>query len=188
MKNLSKMKNLSFVIVAVIVQVIAASLCFAEGSVEYGGIILRNGGIVVKDFHDSFEGDGWISGVVVSNSTPTGTKPGGALLLVVRVAKSPSNGLKEDKLYNVVVDSNSKVFIAPPRSGSAGGQSGEKPAIADGIAAVSKFLKDQRVSIAFRKGTHVSERLVNEGYEIATRQEGYGLTGTSTGPAMPRFD
>jgi hypothetical protein len=181
------------------VQVIAASLCFAQdksdgtntvkkGSVEYGGIILRNGGIVMKDFHDSFEGDGWISGVVVSNSTPTGTKPGEALLLVVRVAKSPFNGPKEDKLYNVMVDTNSRVFIAPPRSGSASGQSREMPAITDGITAVNKFLKDQRVSVAFRKGTHVAERLVNEGYEIATQQKGYGLTGTSTGPAMPNFD
>ncbi len=183
-------RKLSFVVVLpVIVQVIAASLCTAqEGRLEYGGIILRDGGMVMKDVHDSFDGDGWISGIVESSSTPAGKKTGEALLLVVHVAKSRTNGLKEDKQYNVMLDNQSKVFVAPARSGSASSQSGEKPAVADGITVVSKFSKGQRVSVAFRKGTHTAERLVNEGYEIGNRMSGYGLSGTSSGPAMPKFD
>ena len=94
---------------------------------------------------------------------------------------------KEDKLYNVMLDSESKVFIAPAQSGGAHGQSSEMPAVADGITVVSKFSKGQRVSVEFRKGTQIAEKLVNEGYEIGSRM-GYGLTGTSSGPAMPKFD
>jgi len=183
------MRKLSLVVMlAIIVQAIAASLCVAqEGSLEFGGIILRDGGMVMKDCHDSFDGDGWISGVFENSSTPTGKKTGEALLLVVRVAKSPTNGLKIDKLYNVMLDNKSKVFIAPARSGSASSQSGELPAAANGITVVSKFSKGQRLSVEFRRGTHVAERLVNEGYEIGSRM-GTGLTGTSSGPAMPKFD
>ena len=92
-------------VLAVLVQVIAASLCVAqgksdgakkpqEGRLEYGGIILRDGGIVMKDLHDSFDGDGWISGVFENSSTPEGMKTGEALLLVVRIAKSHTNGLE----------------------------------------------------------------------------------------------
>lgn len=183
------MRNLSLVVVlAVMVQVIAASLCVAqEGSLEFGGVVLRDGGMVMKDVHDSFDGDGWISGIVENSPTPAGKKTGEALLLVVRVAKSRTNGLKEDKLYDVMLDNKSKVFIAPERSLSANGQSSERPAVADGITVVSKFSKGQRVSVEFRKGTHIAERLVNEGYEIGSRMN-YGLTGTSSGPAMPKFD
>ena len=183
------MRKLSLVMaLAVMVQVFAASLCVAqEGSLEYGGIILRDGGMVMKDFHDSFVGDGWISGVVENVSTPRGRKTGEALLLVVRVAKSPTNGLKEDKLFDVMLDNQSKVFIAPARSGSAHSQSGESPAVAEGIPVVSKFSKGQRVSVEFRKGTQIAARLVNEGYEIGSRMSS-GLTGTSSGPAMPKFD
>jgi hypothetical protein len=141
----------------------------------------------MKDIHDSFDGDGWISGVVENSSIPAGKKTGEALSLVVRVAKSRANGLKEDRLYNVMLDNKSKVFIAPARSGSAHSQSSERPAVADGITVVSKFSKGQRVSVEFRKGTHIAERLVNEGYEIGSRM-GSGLTGTSSGPAMPQFD
>jgi hypothetical protein len=183
------MRNLSLVVVlAVIVQAIVPSLCVAqEGSLEYGGIILRDGGMVMKDFHDSFVGDGWISGVVENSSTPAGKKAGEALLLVVRVAKSPTNSLREDKLYNVMLDNQSKVFIAPARSGSAHSQSSESPAVDDGIPVVSKFSKGQRVSVEFRKGTQIAARLVNEGYEIGSRMSS-GFSGTSSGPAMPRFD
>jgi hypothetical protein len=188
-KEIEKMRHLSLVVVlAVMVQVVAPSLCVAqEGSVEYGGIILRDGGMVMKDFHDSFDGDGWISGVVENSSAPAGKKTGEALLLVVRVAKSVMNGLKEDKLYNVMLDNKSNVFIATARSGSAHGQSGEGPAVADGITVVSKFSKGQRVSVAFRKGTQIAERLVNEGYEIGSRLNSIS-SGTASGPAMPKFD
>jgi hypothetical protein len=183
------MRNLSLVVVlAVMVQVIAPSLCVAqEGRLEYGGIILRDGGMVMKDVHDSFDGAGWVSGVVENSSTPVGKKTGDALLLVVRVAKSGTNGLKEDKLYNVMLDNKSKVFIAPARSGSAHGQSSEEPAVADSITVVSKFSKGQRVSVEFRKGTQIAERLVNEGYEMGSRLNSFA-TGTSSGPAMPKFD
>jgi hypothetical protein len=182
------MKSISRVVVlAFMVQGVASLSVAQEGRLEYGGIILRDGGMVMKDVHDSFDGGSWISGVVENSSTPAGKKTGEALLLVVRVGKSGTNGLKDDKVFNVTLDKGSKVFIAPARSGSAHGQSGEGPGVADGMTIVSKFPKGQRVSVEFRKGTQIVERLVNEGYEIGSRMNS-GLSGTSSGPAMPKFD
>ncbi len=42
------------------------------GTTTYGGAKAREGGIVLKDFHDCYEGDGWVAGTVVSASATGG--------------------------------------------------------------------------------------------------------------------
>lgn len=130
-----------------------------ESAIKGSGAIIRDGAIVMKDFHDSYEGKGWIAGVVVSASSK---------VLVVSVPK----GAKKE--YAVNIDQKTSTCIA-------------KAIAADSIAAVAGLKPGQRVSVSFRKGIQTADRVVDQGYEIIGTM-GNNFSGTATEPLMPHCD
>ena len=138
------------------------------GSIKYSRVVIRNGALVLKDFQDSYEGDGWVSGIVVSSS---------AKILIVKIAgpsfSTDSSGVKP-RNFTVTVDEKTSVCIA------------QRPA-APGASGTGGLAAGQRVSVAFRKGMRTADKIVDQSYEIITRMA-TPLTGAPTKPSMPECD
>jgi hypothetical protein len=133
------------------------------GSLAYTRVTLRNGALVLKDVHDSYEGDGWIAGTVLSVNT-------GALVVSV------PDGLflpSKKKEYPVTVDEKTSVCID------------QNPVVS--LIAVSGLKSGQRVSVAFRKGTRTADSIVDQSYEVVGRME-TPLSAAPTRPSMPQCD
>jgi hypothetical protein len=130
-----------------------------DGRIKGSGAIIRDGSIVLKDFHDSYEGTGWVAGTVVSTSVKT---------LVVSVPK----GKKQE--YTVTIDAKTSVCVA-------------KAIATDGLSAIAGFKPGQRVSVAFRKGSQIADRVVDQSYEVLA-MPGADFTGTAQEPSMPHCD
>ena len=67
-------RTLATVVVSVLM--IGALAQVEEGKMAYGRMVLRDGGMVMKDFHDCYQGDGWIAGVVSYQYEPKGRPKG----------------------------------------------------------------------------------------------------------------
>jgi hypothetical protein len=134
------------------------------GSLSYSRVTLRNGAIVLKDVHDSYEGDGWIAGTVLSVNT------GALVVSVPDGAFLPS----KKKQYPVTVDEKTSVCI-------------DRKPVAGSLNAVSGLVSGQRVSVAFRKGTQTAERIVDQSYEVVGKME-TPFSAAPTRPSMPQCD
>jgi hypothetical protein len=74
-----------------------------------------------------------------------------------------------------------RVFLGGMLLTSAGLLVGEEPTQSTVIGTAFGM-----AAVAFQKGTQSAERVVDQSYEIVTRMNGYGLSGTAGGLAMPR--
>jgi zinc protease len=126
----------------------------------YGGMVVKDGNIVLIDFHDSYEGDGWICGTVVKSSQ-------GAMTISVPKGKKTE--------YTIVVDDKTVVHVHAKIAD-------------DGLKAAAEFPPGQRVCVAFRKGTLSADSIVDQGYKTIMSMNGYGTSASTNGPSMPVGD
>lgn len=137
------------------------------GNIAYSRVVIRNGALVLKDVHDSYEGDGWIAGTVVSLTAK-------ALVVSASGTVLAGSAAAKNKEYTLAVDEKTSVCIA------------QKP-VASSLMAISGLQLGQRVSVAFRKGTQTADRIVDQSYEIVTRMA-TPLSASPTRPSMPECD
>jgi hypothetical protein len=126
------------------------------------------GQMVLKDMDDAHEGNGWIAGTVVSASTKTLV-----VSVLCRQGSPCSTDMPTGKKKEYIVTFDNKTSVCR-----------DKKLIADSLVGVSGLKSGQRVSVAFRKGTHTADKIVDQGYQMDL-----GFTsptgGTSGGPSMP---